>query len=123
MELILPHLKNLNDNNKFSEIYHCLVERFNNFDERTDYVCNWFDKEINVVFGIDIFKKQFDKSAGYQIVKSETADILLLKLEKLSDCHKIAFKEFLNFNHFGLVNANLSKQKPYKNLYQDLYEI
>ena len=56
MELILPNSNNTHANNKFSEIYDYLIERFDNFDESSNYVCNWFDKEIKSVFGIDIYR-------------------------------------------------------------------
>jgi len=90
------------------------------FDQSTDYTCTWFDKELYEIFDFNVLSFEFNKSAGYQIYHAKNADILLLKLELLSKCHKEAFKKFLNISNLHLENANIGTDKPYRHIYKRL---
>lgn len=50
-----------------------------------DYINNWFDREMRQVFGIDVFEQPFCKQTGWQVYRSDRAELLLLQLEKLDD--------------------------------------
>jgi len=84
-----------------------------------DVPLTWFDMEMKPLFGIDVFATEFPKDAGYKVYHGEFADLLVLKLEKLRDCAKDAFAEFLNLNDFELVRANEASDKWYAELYQE----
>ena len=118
----MPHINDLDKNNAFEQISAYTLEQFNKFDEKKDYICTWFDKEIKDVFNLDIYALKFNKRDGFQIFTAENADILLIKLEKLSECHQQAFQDFLGIQNFQLIMANVGNQKPYKRLYDNVLD-
>ncbi len=101
-----------------SLIHKILLERLRGFDEAKNAFCVWFDRYLKPVFDFDIYSHEFDKEKGYQIYHSKDADILCHKLEKLKDCHKEAFEEFLGIKDFPLVNDNSSSARYYGELYK-----
>jgi len=48
-----------------------------------EYLNNWFDRELNSVFDIDVFAEDFPKDQGYAFYHNERADVLLIRLEDL----------------------------------------
>src|SRR4029078_5438744 len=61
-----------------------------------DVPVTWFDMEMKDVFAIDVFAAPFPKEQGYQIYRSEWADLLLFKLDQLNECAEVAFSSFMN---------------------------
>jgi len=80
----------------------------------------WFDPEIKDVLGIDLFEEEFDTSAGYGLFSTGNTDLLLIKLEQLSDCCEQAFNEFLGVSGFRLANKNVASKKYYSDAYQKI---
>lgn len=81
---------------------------------------NWFDKEMKAVFGIDVYKRNFDFDKGYQIYgheNSQNLELLLIKLEKLNDCHEFAFSDFFGLDNFILEHKRLGSDQKYADLY------
>ena len=58
---------------------------------------DWFEEELQPVFGIDIASIDFPKEKGYAIANfpDRNIDLLVLKLEKLDSCLKEALETFL----------------------------
>ncbi len=79
---------------------------------------DWFQREINPVFGIDVFATDFATSRGYQIYHGDRADLLLIRLENLSQCATEAFGEFLGLTDFKLSNENITSDKTHAEIYQ-----
>jgi putative capsular polysaccharide synthesis protein len=84
---------------------------------RHDSPIRFFDREIRDVFGIDVLQEGFDGEKGFQIYKSERAELLVLKLEQLAHCATDAFLRFLDIEDFELVNRNVGAKKVYAPLY------
>ncbi|KPA09281.1 family 2 glycosyl transferase [Candidatus Magnetomorum sp. HK-1] len=120
IERDIPHVLNLNKQQATEEVLKHILNILNQFDEKIDYACNWFDKEIKDVFEFDIFSNEFDKNQGYQIYSTKYSDILILRLENLSACHKKAFKEFLGIPNFTLLHDNTGKNKWYSEIYDQI---
>ena len=80
----------------------------------------WFDPEIRDVLGIDLFAADFDVSAGYGIVSQGNTDVLLIKLESLTECAEQAFDEFLGIRGFRLVSHNVATRKYYSEAYRNI---
>lgn len=99
------------------EYHNKLKKRF--IDEYPhEHPLTWFDRELKLVFGIDVFADSFPKSIGYKIYEGDSADVLLLKLESLDRCLSDAFKDFLNIDNFFLPKANTAREKVYSTLYK-----
>jgi hypothetical protein len=83
----------------------------------------WFDAHLNKPFGIDIFKYEFPKSKGYQILKfSHNVELLIIKLEKLNECYEQAFSEFLGIENLSLIKHNIASQKSYAKIYKEFLQ-
>lgn len=79
----------------------------------------WFDREVRDVFGVDLLAEAFDPEADFGVFRSETADILLLKLERLADCAEQAFGDFLGIPDFSLdTGRNVASRKYYADAYR-----
>lgn len=78
----------------------------------------WFDMETRPLYGVDVYAQPFDRERGYAIYRSDFADVLLLKLEKLNECAADALREFMGLNDFKLVESNTAEDKSYADLYK-----
>ncbi|MDY7015657.1 MAG: putative capsular polysaccharide synthesis family protein, partial [Cyanobacteriota bacterium] len=105
-------------NCELNEIVKELSALFFREDERHERPLTWFDLELKEVFGVDVFASEFDRNRGYQIYRSEKADVLLVKLEDLDRFASQAFKDFLGLEDFTLAKSNLGEKKKYKTLYR-----
>jgi len=84
-----------------------------------DVPLTWFDMEMKPLFGIDVFERPFDKGRGYETYNDSSADLLLLKLERLRSIADEAISGFLGLHDFKLARANEAGDKWYGDLYQE----
>jgi hypothetical protein len=116
----LPHLRGRTDKAALREVLDYLLKKFRNFNEENDCACSWFDRQMKPVFDFDIFELNFDNTSSYQIYETRRARVLLIKLERLSQCCRQAFAEFLGIRDFSLKNANVGMEKPYRKFYKEV---
>lgn len=96
-----------------------LQSKIEDFDERTNFVCSWFDRELKPIFGVDLYEEPFDHEAGYTIVEGPEVKVLVYRVEDLRRCFAPALQEF-----FGLeaplkpARANASRDKDYHETYE-----
>ncbi|BBO31226.1 putative capsular polysaccharide synthesis family protein [Lacipirellula parvula] len=90
---------------------------------------NWFDAELKVALGIDVFSHPFDKTAGHGRIVAGTVELLLLRTELPDDAKAAAVAEFLELPGFkidgGPENANgrpgvAGEQSAYCQHYREL---
>lgn len=94
----------------------CFANGFENFQK------NWFDDQMKNIMGIDIFQYPFDREKGYQIIKSGNIELLLIKMERLSDLAS-EIGEFLDIKDFQLCKANMGEQRPYRFAYEEYKKV
>lgn len=76
-----------------------------------DYQLKLYNEQIIKLFGINVLEYPFDKEKGYQIIKSENIELLLLKMERLDEfVHVIG--EFLEINDFHFYNLDIHEVRP-----------
>ena len=95
-----------------------LQKLFDEFDEKMDYASNWFDKELNTVFNIDIYSYPFNKTEGFGIIKNGSVEVLLFTLEKLNDCYQNAIFDLIGVSGMRLVNVNIGAKKKFADSYK-----
>ncbi|MBK7218160.1 MAG: hypothetical protein IPH95_14190 [Candidatus Promineofilum sp.] len=78
----------------------------------------WFDMELRALYGVDVYAQPFDPRRGYAVYHSDTADVLLLKLETLNQVGAAAVRDFLGLAAFELVPSNTAEDKSYADLYK-----
>lgn len=103
---------------KVEDIVEELIERFFKKINGYEKILTWFDRELEPVFGIDVYSREFPKSKGYKIYETEYVDLLVVRLENFNECLRDAFKEFLDLNEFNLVAENVGSKKSYRDIYQ-----
>lgn len=85
------------------------------------YEFEWFNNEIKEVFGVDVYKHNFDKEKGYQVIKEKNVEILIIKMEKLNQCEEI-ISQFVGIDQLKLEVRNAGKDKPYYFTYKNAKE-
>jgi len=101
------------EQNATSSIAESFFEKFNN-----DYTLDWFDTEWFPTIGVDVYKYDFNKEAGYSIIKEKNIECLIIKLEKLDELEAV-IADFVGNDQFKLLNSNISTEKWYNSVYQD----
>lgn len=112
------HLTELSGNQLVDGAIAHMQTKIAGFNEKEDYACNWFDRELKQVFDFDVYDAPFDPKQGYAIYQAPDADILLIRLEDLSTCGTQAVQEFLGISHIEIENANVGREKPYQQIYR-----
>ena len=113
-----PQLRGREGNELAEAAIEVLRQRMAAFDEDTDYVCNWFDRQIKSVFEFDILAAPFDAAAGYGRYEARNADILLIRLEDLSERGPEALQAFLDIPHVEILSANEGMAKETRDAYR-----
>lgn len=72
---------------------------------------NWFNTEFKEYTGIDILKLPFNKDDGYAVYRAGKYRLLVLKLERLSDCYREAISDLLGTKNNVLGSYNLTSNK------------
>ena len=88
------------------------------FDETTDYVCTWFDRELKQVFDFDVYGAAFDPTIGHATYEARDADILLIRLEDLSRRGPAALEDFLGVRDVEILTANEGAEKTTRDVYR-----
>lgn len=92
-----------------------------NFDEKSDYVSSWFDKEFRAAIGIDVYAYPFGKESGNVVLKRGYLDILIIQMEKLGKTSNQTIGEFLGLEGpLELVIRNTSEGKKDAAEYSDV---
>ncbi len=103
------------DQQKFAEFSQMFINKYPH-----DTPLTWFDSELKLVFGVDVFDQEFPKSKGYKIYQEDSVDVLLLKLENLEQVFNEAVKDFLKLDQdITLIRGNISKDKNYYSCYRE----
>jgi hypothetical protein len=78
----------------------------------------WYDTHFKPVFGLDVFDTPFDPEQGYQIYRTDTADVLLIRLEDFNRVLSSSLSAFLDLRIAGIQDANISADKSYSRTYR-----
>ena len=118
----MPNLKINHDVETRKRVEEHIKKKLLNYDEFTDYTNCWFDQEIKDVFNYDIYSIPFKKFIGYQIYKNKNVDILLIRLEDLTNVFSVSLKEFIKEDNVTLIKNNSAANKNYRKLYSKVLE-
>jgi hypothetical protein len=85
------------------------------------YPVQWFDKELNKIFGIDVYSHPFEMEKGYSVIRKGRISVLVLRSENLSDQTDI-IREFTGDNAFEPKGDNRGMKKWYGEMYKRFLE-
>lgn len=118
LDIKRSHLLDSKSNVKLDKVFEELHQRSHNFNELESFRCNWFDREIAGVFGVDIFAYPFSYTDGYTIISQDNVEILIIRLEDLDRCGSMAISKFLNLDRpIELITTNIATRKKFGNEY------
>lgn len=108
------------DNNKLRLLSTLMMikKNFNDFNFQQDYQLNWFDEELKIVFGVDVYSKPYDFKKGFNIFKNDNVDVLLIRLEDLNKNLPAAMKDFLGIENVYMTKTNIGDDKNYADAYK-----
>lgn len=89
---------------------------------KTGNMFEWFHEELEKTTGIDIFRYDFNKEAGYGIIKEDGIEILILVMEKMNQNAGV-IRDFVGrekMENFTLLRQNVGSEKNYRYLYKDV---
>jgi hypothetical protein len=102
------HIFDVDDINKVpsKDILKYLHE--NNFG----YAQNWFETDFYEFTGLNLFNSTFNKDKGFQIYKTDKADVLVIQLERLnSTLFNEAMNSFFGKGKYFLKNENITSNR------------
>jgi Putative capsular polysaccharide synthesis protein len=110
----LPDWRSRWENQKLS-----IDEVVQNFLTVHDPTYNWFEAEIDSIFGIDVYASAFPHEAGYGIyLRPPKGSLLVLRLEDLDRVAKPAVDQLLGIKKFKLYSFNLGGEAGYGEIYR-----
>ncbi|WP_158705104.1 putative capsular polysaccharide synthesis family protein [Salinibacter altiplanensis] len=80
---------------------------------------DWFEREMKTLLGVNPLAEPFDREVGYSLLNAPRADILVLKLECLSDLIPGVVSSFVG-KELSVVQANRGNKKDYADYYQEV---
>jgi hypothetical protein len=83
---------------------------------------DWFDENIKVNFGIDVYEKPFPKE-GYTTYKNEEVELLLLRHDLNDNLKESLVKDFIDMKDFQLINRNIGSKKDYAEMYKKVLKL
>ena len=80
-----------------NHVIEYLMDYFVNFDEKEDYVCQWFEREIIDQMNIPLYETEFPKDKNYQLIEHDGIRLLAFRIEDYLDIlnEGVAFNEWL----------------------------
>jgi hypothetical protein len=82
----------------------------------------WFDRELRVSLGIDVYEYPFDPAIGYATIETPSVRLLILRQESL-DVAPRALGHFLGLPEpLALTRENDAARKPYSDLYDTVLQ-
>ena len=116
--IYFPHLRGLiEDSGDMETRLNRVIDVFLNQYAEHDSPLIWYDEHFKPVFDVDVFDTPFDTSKGYQVYRTDRADVLLMRLEDLDRIFPQAIHEFAGLRVNDIKSANISSQKPYSSTY------
>ncbi len=94
-----------------------LIDIFINDFREHETPLRWFDVHIKSVFGIDVYDHPFPWDKGYQIIRSNDIELLLMRMESINQCATDALRGFLDIPGIFIKPDNISSDKKYSFIY------
>jgi hypothetical protein len=86
-----------------------------------EFAFPWFEDEMDPLLEVNPLVEPFDKEAGYAILETSRADVLVLKLEQLSELIPGVLSSFVE-RDLSVVEANRGEDSAYADYYQEVLD-
>ncbi|ADH86465.1 Protein of unknown function NKWYS [Desulfurivibrio alkaliphilus AHT 2] len=101
-----------------------VIDYFQTLFDRDDpsgwLLSNWYDEVFGEETGVNVYDHRFDVDQGYQIIKDDRFEILLLRFEDLSNGFKQGAAQLfgLGEDRFNLIHSHLHKNDKYHEIHE-----
>ena len=90
------------------------------------YINKWFDEELKNMFAIDVFEEPFPVELGHTVYKKGNTEVLLIRLEDLTEKGPTAIADFLKLDSpvkliHGRARKNLANADVYDQVLSNLH--
>ena len=105
-----------------------LLKRFSEWDDGINEASEWFDRHFEPVTGICVYNHKFNAERGWDIIRGERWDVLLLRFQDIGNNHLDALNHFLLGQNIAkhqikqLRPQNISTEKWYGDLMKQFRE-
>jgi len=106
------------DNKHVKEEFQVMLENILLNYVNTEESYKWFSTELKKSTGVDIFEFPFDKERGYCRIEKNGFDILILRLDKMSELSNV-IEEFVGVPSLVFKDENKGEDMWYSDIYQD----
>lgn len=90
------------------------------FNEKNDFLCRWFERELQETIGVDVYSHPFDPDQGWQYIRGEGWDLLIIRTENLDAALQDIVPRFVGREEpIPVVRANVGSEKKYSDEYED----
>ena len=103
---------------KFENTLRTVREQLTN-ENVLQYAYQWFDREIEPVFGVDVLEHPFNREKGVGRIRRENVDILILTLEQLNDRVSTVLSDFVGAP-LSLCRSRVRKGETYLRVKREL---
>lgn len=83
----------------------------------------WFQKEVEPVFGVDVYSHHFDHTQKWTTIRGESASFLILRLEDMHQLGGDAIGRFLGIDKISIQSGNTgtikAESRPHYRFYRD----
>lgn len=77
------------------------------------------EAELGSVLGVDVYAHPFSAEEGWQIIRGDGDDLLILKIERLDEIGERPIGAFLGRDSVPLLPVNLTSEKEYAKAYRE----
>jgi hypothetical protein len=81
---------------------------------------HWFDRELYQTLSIDVFQYPFSHTHGYQHLRKNNVDLLILKAETSDALKQAAIASFIGKDDFQLFRSNTTAERSEGEIYRKL---
>ncbi|MFO7942916.1 MAG: putative capsular polysaccharide synthesis family protein [Anaerolineales bacterium] len=88
------------------------------YEYNHDVPLTWFDKELRVTTGTDVYRHPFPREKGYQVIDQPPFYVLVIRHDLTDEEKESCIAEFLDLDSFHITRMNVSSSKEYSETYR-----
>jgi hypothetical protein len=82
----------------------------------------WFDAEMKEVTGIDVYKYEFPRDVGWQVIEKGNSKLLVFKCDLSDGDIEGILSRQLGLDEFKIIRSNLASDKAYSGVYREFLD-
>jgi len=103
---------------EFEKALQTLRDQLTN-EDALQYAYQWFNREIEPIFGVDVLEHPFNREKGVGRIRRENVDILILTLEQLNNRVSTVLSDFVE-TPLSLCRSRVRKEGTYLRIKKEL---